>query len=83
MTAPSHEAPPPDRAAADGLLAASLRAPTLFAAVCGLAGLDHGEAQVLALLAAVEVSPELQRLVGRVHGEPARRRLTLAALARL
>jgi hypothetical protein len=70
------------RAAAEGLQA-SLSEPVLFSAVCASAGLSPAEVQALALLVAVELSPERQRLVSVLHEDLTRHRLTLSLLADL
>src|SRR4051812_43461518 len=57
-----------------------LTGPSRFAAVAGAARLGPGEAEVLALLLAVEMSPARQRLVSYVQDSVQLPRLTLATL---
>ncbi|MFF5287941.1 ATP-binding protein [Paractinoplanes globisporus] len=54
-----------------------------FGSVVTNAGLTTGEAEVLALLLAVEISPARQRLVGYIQDSVQLPRLTLATLARI
>ncbi|MFD0524812.1 ATP-binding protein [Paractinoplanes durhamensis] len=54
-----------------------------FAALVRSAGLDAGEAEVLALLVAVEISPARQRLVAYIQDSVQLPRLTLASLGRI
>jgi ATP-dependent 26S proteasome regulatory subunit len=54
-----------------------------FAALASNAGLDQQEAEVLALLAAAEASWPLQRIVGELHGDSRRNRLSLGLLSLL
>ncbi|MFB9693876.1 ATP-binding protein [Amorphoplanes digitatis] len=70
-------------AAARAAFAAELAGPSAFAAVCRSARLPVGEAEVLALLVAVELSPARQRLVAYVQDSVQLPRLTLAGLARV
>jgi hypothetical protein len=70
-------------AAARRELAAFLAGDSRFAAVGGAARLAPGEAEVLALLLAVELSPARQRLVAYVQDSVQLPRLTLATLGRV
>ncbi len=92
---PGLDGPAPERVAAvrDGVapqvraarrdFAARLRLRTPFADVVRTARLGPGEAEVLALLVAVETSPARQRLVAYVQDSVQLPRLTLATLARM
>ena len=62
---------------------AALAGDSRFAAVCRYARLTPGEAEVLALLAAVELSPARQRLVGYLQDSVQLPRLTVATLRRV
>ena len=70
-------------AAARREFATALNGPSPFAALCRAAHLPVGEAEVLALLVAVELSPARQRLVAYVQDSVQLPRLTLASLARI
>jgi len=61
----------------------SLAGQSPFARVARTAGLDAADAEVLAVLAAVELSPHRMRLVAYVQDDVHLPRLTLATLARL
>jgi len=63
--------------------AASLAGDSRFAAACRRARLSAGEAEVLALLVAVELSPARQRLVSYVQDSVQLPRLTLASVRRV
>ncbi|MCA2218202.1 ATP-binding protein [Jidongwangia harbinensis] len=92
---PGLDGPGPDRAArvraglaeqvdaARQAFAASLRGRSRFATVVRTAHLPAGEAEVLALLLAVELSPARQRLVAYVQDSVQLPRVTLSTLARL
>jgi hypothetical protein len=54
----------------------SLRSETVFARLAARARLDPAEAQVLAVLGAVELDPRRQRLVGYLNDDVTQRRLT-------
>jgi ATP-dependent 26S proteasome regulatory subunit len=54
-----------------------------FAALASNAGLDEQESEVLALLAAAEASWPLQRIVGELHGDVQRNRVSLGLLTQL
>jgi hypothetical protein len=73
----------PAVAAAREAFAASLSGPSPFARIARRAGLDQAGAEVLAVLAAVEVSPQRMRLVAYVQDNVALPRPTLATLGRL
>ena len=91
---PGLDGPAPERAAAvrDSVapqvrkarreFAARLRDRSPFATVARAARLGIGDAEVLALLVAVEMSPARQRLVAYVQDSVQLPRLTLATLAR-
>ncbi|MEU7904697.1 ATP-binding protein [Actinoplanes sp. NPDC049118] len=70
-------------AAARTAFAAALGGSSPFAALCRSAGLSVGEAEVLALLVAVELSPARQRLVAYVQDSVQLPRVTLTSLARI
>lgn len=69
--------------AARAAFRASLGDGSRFGEVVGSAGLDAGAAEVLALIAAVEMSPARQRLVAYLQDSVQLPRLTLATLARV
>ncbi|WP_433383062.1 ATP-binding protein [Actinoplanes sp. CA-142083] len=90
-TLPGLDGPGPERVAA---VRAGAAAPVLkaraafesadaFAGVTRSAGLSQGEAEVLALLVAVEMSPARQRLVAYIQDSVQLPRLTLATLNRI
>jgi hypothetical protein len=70
-------------AAARREFATALKGPEPFAVLCRGAHLSAAEAEVLALLVAVELSPARQRLVGYLQDSVQLPRLTLASLARI
>jgi hypothetical protein len=59
---------------------ASLGEPTFFSALAAGCGLSADEAEVLALLLAVELDADRQMLVAHLQRDPARARLTLGTL---
>ncbi|HYT39259.1 MAG TPA: ATP-binding protein, partial [Acidimicrobiia bacterium] len=62
---------------------ASLAEPSPFSLVADAAGLDQAEAEVFALLCAVDLDPRRQRLVAYVNDDVTRRRPTLHTISRL
>ncbi|MGH9040350.1 MAG: AAA family ATPase, partial [Acidimicrobiia bacterium] len=70
-------------AAVRAAFTAWLEEPSLFAAVAARAGLCAAEAEVFALLAAVEIDPRRQRLVAYVQDNVLLPRVSLATLRRL
>ncbi len=62
---------------------ASLRQPVPFSLVADAAGLEDAEAEVLALLCAVELEPRRQRLLAYIQDDVTRRRPTLHSLLHL
>ncbi len=73
----------PAMAAARDAFVDSLAGPSGFARIVRRAGLDPVDAEVLAVLAAVEVSPHRMRLLGYLQDNVALSRPTLATLARM
>jgi len=73
----------PGVAAARAAFVESLTGPSPFARIARRAGLDLADAEVLAVLAAVEMSPQRMRLVAYVQDNVALPRPTLATLTRL
>ncbi|OLB79506.1 MAG: ATPase [Actinobacteria bacterium 13_2_20CM_2_71_6] len=73
----------PGVAAAREAFVAELTGPSPFARIVRRAGLDLAAAEVLALLAGIEMSPQRMRLVAYVQDNVALPRPTLATLARL
>lgn len=73
----------PDRQRARELLRVELDGPSRFAQLTRAAALTPSEAETLAVLAAVELSPQRQRLVAYLNDDVRLPRLTLALLDRL
>ena len=71
----------PSATAARADLAEVLAGDSAFAAVARAAQLEQLEAEILALLVAVEADPRRQRLVGYLNDDVTLRRLNLASLA--
>src|SRR5262249_30785652 len=72
----------PVLAAARTAFAESLAGPSTFARTARRAGLDQTDAEALAVLAAIELSPHRMRLLGYLQDNVALPRPTLATLAR-